>query len=183
MVHAQVCIGNGLASPSVDTYVGTASLTSLITNFLAPTVAPSPGSPSLQPVVAPTRHPTVTFRPSLQPSVSSQPSVTYKPTSTAIYVDSASACNKSVDVLFDARLSGAQYVCTYVPAEGSLTTLDIAMNFSGAVTYEFAGDMFMIIYEQSISGGVQIGGYDYYLGTVSYAAPWPSSWQVMSDAV
>jgi hypothetical protein len=81
-----------------------------------------------------------------------------------------------VTLQFDAYLRGTQNVCVNFGANSTLNYVNITMDYGGNGD-EIAGDMAFIVYHSTSLFGVQVGGHDYYIPTVMYAGPWPSTWQ------
>jgi len=172
-----VCVGNGYKASDESTYQGTALLVGLSTTANAVTVAPT-RAPTNKPSVSkkPTSTPVVpapTKYPTRKPSVA--PTRTFKPTSETIQVTSSNG--GSLTFSYDAVLAGTQKVCTYFGADKQLNAINAVLNFPGADTVEYPGDMGVVVYSPDLSKGVQVGGYDYYINSVSYVSPWPASWQ------
>jgi hypothetical protein len=87
-----------------------------------------------------------------------------------------SPCGALVTLQFDAYLRGTQNVCVNFGANSTLNYVNITMDYGGNGD-EIAGDMAFIVYHSTSLFGVQVGGHDYYIPTVMYAGPWPSTWQ------
>jgi len=175
--HSEL-LGNGYKGSAKVLYEGVGLLSPLVTSAVVPTLSPtltpsSFPSYSKSPVQAPNT-PKPTLYPTRKPTAA--PTVTFKPTSKAITVNTAS-CNLGVTFTFDAVLKGTQKVCTYFGAQGGLNTVSAVLNFPGADTVEYPGDMALLVYNPTLTEGIQIGGYDYYIDGITYVGPWPTSWQ------
>lgn len=162
------------------TYKGSLSIPSLMTTIWAPSLEPS-AEPSSLPTS--TMYPTMTSevpsgQPSSRPSSPPQQTVpTSEPSSSPPDVMTlTSSCGQPVILQFDAYLRGAQSACLNFNANSSLHSLNMTMDYGGNDD-EIAGDMAFIVYHSTSLIGVQVGGHDYYIPTVVYAGPWPSSWQ------
>jgi len=172
-----ICVGNGYEGSGTTEFKGTVALTPLTTTGIPPTQAPTR---------KPTAAPSTSLRPSQRPNTaapsrtptkkpSAQPSSTFRPTKTPIVI--TSQCNNVIAFDYSVVLSGAQKVCQWFGASGKLTDLFATLTFGGGTTVEYAGDMAMIIYDEAVKEGIQVGGYDYFAAGITYVGPWPSDWQ------
>ena len=162
------------------TYKGSLSLLSLLTIDWAPSLLPS-AFPSSSPTH--TLSPTMLSEapssiPSQRPSSPPQESFPTGEPSASLPDTMAltSPCGALVTLQFDAYLRGTQNVCVNFGANSTLNYVNITMDYGGNGD-EIAGDMAFIVYHSTSLFGVQVGGHDYYIPTVMYAGPWPSTWQ------
>ena len=161
-------------------YTGTFTFPSLETIGLPPSQTPSQ-TPSFVPTstYVPTQHSYTpsqmpTDRPSFPPQQTvptSQPSLSPPDNLTV-----SSSCGAPVTLSFDAYLRGAETVCVNFFANDTLQNINITMEYGGNDD-EVAGYMTIVVYHSTNLFGLQVGGEEYYIPTVTYIGPWPSSWQ------
>ena len=184
-----ICVGNGYVdaregySPS---YEGSLDFTSsLITTGFPPSMIPSsaPSStpslsaqPTHKPIHSPSALPTTSFAPSPSPSntPSALPTISFMPTLNPFQV--VSDCNETVDMTFSTQLAGTERSCSEFPASGTLDMVNMSLQFSGSTSDEYASDLLLIIANTSLTGGIQIGGFNSYVSGLQYVGQWPQSW-------